>query len=298
MNKQSPKSAYIFIVIALSVAGILIFSSAALGVIAKSEAKFISVATNQILYGFVLGMIAFFTVSYIPYRFWKKISLIVFAIAIILSILVFVPHVGIRANGAARWIGVGNLSFQPSELLKITYVMFVATFFSKKKENVRSFKKGVLPYLGMTAIVAALLMLEPDNDTFFIAASAGFAIFVVAGAKMKHILLLILIAVIAVAGVLLVRPYARERVMTFLHPSEKSLSSSYQIQQSLIAIGTGGIFGKGFGQSAQKFGFLPEPMGDSIYAVASEEFGFLGSTTIILLFVAFALSALKIAANT
>ncbi len=298
MSKHPSKSAYTFIVVALSVVGILIFSSAALGVIAKSEAKFISVALNQIVLGFIMGMIAFFTISYIPYRFWKKISLIIFVIAVILCALVFVPHIGIRANGAARWIGIGNYSFQPSELLKIAYVVFIASLFSKNKEKIRSFKKGVLPYLGVTAIVAILLMLEPDNDTFFITASAGFAIFIVAGAKFKHIFLLTLVAILALGGVLLVRPYTRERVMTFFHPSANSLTSGYQIQQSLIAIGTGGIFGKGFGQSAQKFGFLPEPMGDSIFAVASEEFGFLGSVTIILLFVAFSLSALRIASNT
>lgn len=298
MNKHPSKNAYTFIVIALSVVGILIFSSAALGVIAKSESKFISVALNQIVLGFIMGMVAFFTVSFIPYKFWKKISLIVFIIAVILCALVFVPHIGVRANGAARWIAIGNNTFQPSEILKIAYVIFMASIFSKNKENVRTFKKGVLPFLGVTSIVAVLLMLEPDNDTFFITASSGFAIFVVAGAKIKHILLLCLVAILALGGVLLVRPYARERLMTFFHPSEKSLTSSYQIQQSLIAIGTGGVFGKGFGQSAQKFGFLPEPMGDSIFAVASEEFGFLGSVTIILLFVAFSLSALKIAANT
>ncbi len=298
MSKHTTKSYYTFIVIALSIVGILIFSSAALGVIAKSEAKFISVAMNQILLGFVMGMISFFTVSYIPYKFWRKISLFVFITACILATLVFIPGIGIRANGAARWVNIFGNSFQPSEILKIAYVIFMASLFSKSKEKVKTFKQGVLPYLGVTAIVAVLLMLEPDNDTFFITASAGFAIFMVAGARIKHIALLLLIALIAVGGVLLVRPYARERVMTFLHPSEKSLSSGYQIQQSLIAIGNGGIFGKGFGQSAQKFGFLPEPMGDSIFAVASEEFGFLGSATIILLFVSFALSALKIAANT
>jgi len=298
MNKHSSKSAYTFIVVALSIVGILIFSSAALGVIAKSEAKFITVAINQIVLGFAMGMIAFFTISYIPYKFWRKISLFIFIFACILATLVFVPGIGIKANGAARWIGVGNYSFQPSEFLKISYVIFLAAIFSRSKEKIKSFKKGVLPYLGVTAIVAALLMLEPDNDTFFITASAGFAMFIVAGAKFKHILLLSLVAVLALGGVLLVRPYARERVMTFFHPSANSLTSGYQIQQSLIAIGNGGIFGKGFGQSAQKFGFLPEPMGDSIFAVASEEFGFLGSVTIILLFVAFALSALKIAAGT
>ncbi|MEI8337855.1 MAG: putative peptidoglycan glycosyltransferase FtsW [bacterium] len=298
MSKHPTKSAYAFIVIALSIVGILIFSSAALGVIAKSEAKFFTVAMNQIVLGFIMGMISFFTISYIPYKFWKKISLYIFIIACVLAILVFVPHIGIRANGAARWIAVGNYTFQPSELLKIGYVIFIASFFSKNKENIKSFKKGVLPYLGITAIVAVLLMLEPDNDTFFITASAGFAIFVVAGAKFKHILLLSLIAILAFGGILLVRPYARERVMTFFHPAANSLTSGYQIQQSLIAIGNGGIFGKGFGQSSQKFGFLPEPMGDSIFAVASEEFGFLGSVTIILLFVSLALSALKIAANT
>ncbi len=295
--KTTSQKVFLITVIALSVAGILIFSSASLGILAKSESAFVSITLNQIVLGFVLGMIAFFIASYIPYKLWKKLAFYFFTISVILCGLVLVPHIGISRNNASRWIGFGNWSFQPSELLKISYVMYLSAFFSKGREKASTLKYGLKPYLIITVIVAVLLLLEPDNDTFFITAAAGLAIFIVAGAKMKHVALLFLVALLTVGGIVATRPYVRARIMTYLHPSEQSQTSSYQIQQSLIAIGSGGIFGKGFGQSTQKFGFLPEPFSDSIYAVASEEFGFLGSVTIVLLFVTFSLSGLKIASN-
>lgn len=295
--KSTANKVFLITVISLSVAGILIFSSASLGILAKSESSFVSITANQLILGFALGMVAFFTASYIPHKLWKKLAFYLFSISVILCLLVLIPHIGISRNNASRWIGFGNWTFQPSELLKISYVMYLSAFFSKGKEKASTLKYGLKPYLIITGIVAVLLLLEPDNDTFFITAAAGLAIFLVAGAKIKHILLLFLLALIMVGGIIATRPYVRARIMTYIHPSQKSQTSSYQIQQSLIAIGSGGLLGKGFGQSTQKFGFLPEAMSDSIYAVASEEFGFLGSVTIVVLFITYALSGLKIASN-
>ena len=156
----------------------------------------------------------------------------------------------------------------------------------------------MLPFLGILGIVAAILISQPDNDTFLVIAVAGFAMFLSAGGKWKHVLVMGLILVLGLFMAASFRPYVKQRLTTFINPAANSMTSGYQIQQSLIAIGSGGFTGKGFGQSVQKFNFLPEPIGDSIFAVAAEEFGFIGSVCIIFLFLYFMISGLKIAGRT
>jgi cell division protein FtsW len=161
---------------------------------------------------------------------------------------------------------------------------------------VKTFKRGFLPLI-VLFMLSAVLLLQPDTDNFMLIVIAGIAIFLAAGGKWKYILILILIGAIGATFLVATRPYLRQRLDTFLNPGTNSLGSSYQIQQSLIAIGSGGVFGRGFGQSVQKFNFLPEPVGDSIFAVAAEEFGFVGSVILIALFIFFATRGLKIASN-
>ncbi len=154
-----------------------------------------------------------------------------------------------------------------------------------------------MPLLLLFGITAGLLLLQPDTDNFLMIVIAGLSIFLASGGKWRYIFFLILAGTLVLGGLILTRPYVRERIDTFIHPELNSQGSGYQIQQSLIAIGSGGITGRGFGQSVQKFNFLPEPIGDSIFAVAAEEFGFIGSVTLIFLFVFFATRGLKIASR-
>jgi cell division protein FtsW len=273
---------FLLALITLVVAGFFIFSSASLGLLARSDSRFTAIAFNQIFFGIILGSIACFVTSLINYKFWKKISLYAFIGSAVLAALVFVPHIGWSHGGAARWISIFGFNLQPSEILKIGYIFYLAATLAKNKGKVDTFRH---------------ILTEPDNDTFFMTALAGFTMYFAAGASKRHLALLIAIGIIGIGGILLAWPYARSRVMTFLHPQSNSLTSGYQIEQSLIAVGSGGILGKGFGQSTQKFNFLPEPIGDSIFAVASEEFGFLGSVFIIILFLFFALRGLQIAGS-
>ncbi len=286
---------FLFSFIILVVAGFLIFSSASLGLLARNDSRFVAIATNQFLFGLCLGTVACIIASFIPTRFWKKYSLAIFAFTAVLAALVFVPGIGVHLNGASRWVRILGVNFQPSELLKIGYVFYLAAVLAKHKEKVKEWKYGLLPFLSITAIVAMLVLAEPDNDTFFMIALAGFGMYFAAGARIRDLFILFMIGVIGFASVIAFWPYARSRVATFIHPANNALTSGYQIQQSQIAIGSGGLLGKGFGQSTQKFNFLPEPIGDSIFAVAGEEFGLWGSLTLVLLYIFFALRGLKIA---
>lgn len=279
----------------LVVAGFLIFSSASLGLLARSESRFTAIALNQLFFGLCLGSVACVIASLIPARFWKKYSLAIFIFTIILAALVLVPGIGLTRNGATRWLPLLGYTFQPSELLKLGYIFYLAAVLAKHRGKLDKLRYGLLPFLVITAIVGALILPEPDNDTFFMIAFSGFIMYFVAGGRKREILGIIAIGIVCIGSAIAFWPYARERVATFINPSENSLTSGYQIQQSLIAIGSGGLLGKGFGQSTQKFNFLPEPIGDSIFAVAGEEFGLWGSITIIVLYLFFALRGLKIA---
>ena len=279
----------------LVVAGYLIFASASLGLLSKQAVKYSNVAFSQTFFGLFLGSVACLIVSHIDYKIYRTYSVLLFLASVIATVLVFAPGIGISHGGATRWINLFGQSFQSSELLKIGFIMFFSAWMAKVKDKARDFKHGFLPLIILGVIVGAILLKQPDLDTFLIIVFAGFAIFLAGGGRWKYIFISAIIGVIILAVIAYEKPYVMSRVTTFLHPNENALSSGYQIQQSLIAIGSGGISGRGFGQSIQKFNFLPEPIGDSIFAVAGEEFGFFGTTSIILLFIFFAFRGLKIA---
>ncbi len=279
----------------LAIGGFVIFSSASLGLLAREGSRFSNVAFNQTFYGLFLGTIFFLITSKINYQFWKKNALVLFVGSLILTALVFVPQIGFEHGGAKRWIILGSFSFQPSEFLKIGFIIYWAAWVTNIKQGIKTFSYGFLPFVITVAIVGGLLLSQPDTDTFFVIFLAGLAMFSVGGGKWRYILLTILIAGIGLASIAMTRPYLVERLTTFINPNQDSLGSSYQIQQSLIAIGSGGVTGRGFGKSIQKFNFLPEPIGDSIFAVAAEEFGMIGGVFIVGMFLFFAFRGFKIA---
>lgn len=290
---------FLISVILLVAAGFLIFISASLGLLARTETIFKSVIFNQLGYGLVGGLVVMLVISTIDYKVLKKYSFILYILSIVALLLVFVPHIGFAHGGAHRWIHIGSLfSVQPSEIYKVTFVLFFAFWLSKLKARVATFRYGTLAITVFLAISAALILSQPDTATFGVIAFAGIGMYLAAGARWRDIFIFIGIALIGLVVLAFTRPYIMERFKTFLNPGHDATGSGYQIQQSMIAIGSGGITGKGFGQSVQKFNFLPEPIGDSIYAVASEEFGFVGSVIIIFLYIGLALRGLKIASRT
>lgn len=292
--KKIDRSFFIIVVI-LVVSGFLIFTSASLGLLARGGAKFSQVAFNQILFGIVGGSIALLITSRIPYRFWKKNAFYIFILSIIATLFVFIPGVGLEFGGARRWLDLGITSFQPAELLKIGFIMYLAAYFSSLRTKIKKPIHGLFPFIGTLGVVSLILLSQPDTGTLVVMFAAGIAMFFVAGAKWSHIFSIAGAAAVGVGILAYIRPYVRERIFSFLNPASDPLGASYQIQQSLISIGSGEWFGRGFGQSIQKFNFLPEPIGDSIFSVAAEEFGFIGSIIIISIFLAFAFRGYKIA---
>lgn len=293
--KRKSDRIFLGIVVFLVFLGFLVFTSASLGLLAKGNVSFSSVAFKQLFFGIFLGSIALVVASNIHYRFWKKYSFYIFFSSVILSLLVFVPGVGIEHGGANRWIDLGFVSMQPAEFLKLGFVIYFAAMLSAAKNKIGTLKYGVLPGAVILVLVAAVLLSQPDTGTFLVIGITAFVMFIAAGGRWKHVGGASLFSIVGLAVLAMARPYIKERILTFLDPSRDALGAGYQIQQSLIAIGSGELTGRGFGQSIQKFSFLPEPIGDSVFAVAAEEFGFLGGVVIILAFLSLAFRGIYIA---
>lgn len=286
---------FLILTIILVVAGFFIFYSASLGLLAGGTTKFMAVTFNQIVFGILGGTVVATITSLIPYTFWRKWGFLMFGGSILLMILVFVPGIGVFHGGARRWIGIGGMTMQPAEFYKIGFVLYTSAWFASVKQKASTFKFGTLPLIVLIILSAGLILMQPDTETFLVVAAAGVAIYLAAGGTWKPLFIIGAIGIVGLVVLVIQRPYLQQRISTFIDPSKDPTGSGYQIQQSLIAIGSGGLTGRGFGQSTQKFAFLPEPIGDSIFAVASEEFGFVGSVSIIILYILFAFQALRIA---
>ena len=295
MKKTGIDKIFFGIVIALVIIGVIMFTSASLGILAKNEAKFYSVIFAQFAFGLGGGLIALYLGFKIPYKFWRQYSLLIFIISIILTILVFIPNLGTLHGGARRWVNIFGVSFQPVEFLKIGFIMYFAAWLSWAKNRINDMRFSVLPLLILVGIITVILLKQPDTKSIILIIITAPCMLFVSGVPWKYILGLLGISLIGCIILVSFKPYLMERVKTFVNPSQNSSGSSYQLQQSLIAIGSGGVFGRGLGQSIQKFNYLPEPQGDSIFAVLGEELGFIGTSAIILIYLAFALRGYKIA---
>lgn len=297
MKRQGIDKIFAFVVFLLAFCGLVIFISASLSLLSRSGANFYGIAFNHIVFGLIGGLVGAFIFSKVPLIYLKKYSLHFFIFSVFLTLLVFVPHIGVKSNGSSRWISIFGKTFQPSEVLKIATILYMASIFTNLKDKIKDWRYGLGYFLGISSMIAIIFAAQPDTATFGILCAPLLAMFFTAGGKIRHIAIIGLFGILIFAGLVFTKPYLKARVMTFINPAENSLGSGYQIQQSLIAIGSGGFSGRGFGQSLQKFNFLPEAISDSIFAVFSEEFGFIGSVSILLLFVIFAVRGLKIASR-
>ncbi len=286
---------FLITVIILVVAGFFIFTSASLGLLAHESVKFSSVAFSQLFFGIFLGGVALYATSKIKYTFWRKYAFYIFLFSAAVTLLVFIPSLGLESSGAKRWIDLGIVTFQPAEMLKIGFVIYFATWLTNVRDKIHTIGHGIIPFIILLSITGAILLSQPDTGTFIVILVTGLAMFIAAGARWRDIFSLGAIAVAGLTLLAYIQPYIKDRIITFINPASDALGSGWQIKQSLIAIGSGEIFGRGFGQSVQKFQYLPEPIGDSIFAVAAEEFGFIGSVIIITLFLFLAFRGLKIA---
>lgn len=285
---------FLGVVVALIVIGFFSFISASFGVLARDEHKFWSIVISQVL-GLVLGGLLMYWFSKIDYKFWRKNAFYLFIFSILATLLVFVPALSFEHGGARRWISVGPISFQPVELLKVAFVIYFAGWLSWVKGKAKQVKYGVLPLVAMLAVVAVVLLQQPDTKSIILMFVASAAMLILSGVPWKYVFIAFGVGVLMFGILAVSKPYLFKRVTTFLNPTADSQGASFQLQQSLIAVGSGNVFGRGLGQSLQKFTYLPEPQGDSIFAVIGEEFGFIGTTLIIILFLIFGMRGLRIA---
>lgn len=285
---------FFYTVLILLIFGFFCFVSASFGVLAKSSAKFWSIVVSQAV-GLVLGGILMYVCSRIDYKVWRTYAFYLFIASILLTLLVFIPSISLEHGGARRWVSWGPISFQPVEFLKISFVIYFAGWLSWVKGKAKQVKYGILPLVAMLAIVAAILLQQPDTKSIILIFIASASMLILSGVPWRYVGIAFGIGVLMFGILAFTKPYLFQRVTTFLDPTSDLQGSSYQLQQSLIAIGSGGTFGRGFGQSVQKFTYLPEPQGDSVFAVIGEEFGFLGTAFVIVLYLTFGLRGLRIA---
>ncbi len=288
-------SFFLGLVFVLLTVGVIAFISASLGVLAKNEVKFYGIIFNQLALGLGGGLIAMFIMSRIHYSWLKKYSLHILIATIIAMLLVFVPHLGFAHGGARRWVAFGPISFQPAELLKMGCIIYFAAWLSWAKARVADFRFGILPLIVLLMLSAALLFVQPDTKSFILILVAGTTMLFVSGVPIKYLLSVGIIGAVVLGSLVFFTPYLQARIKTFINPAHDQSGASYQLKQSLIAIGSGGIFGRGLGQSVQKFSYLPEPQGDSIFSVVGEEFGFLGGSIVVILYLMFAFRGFRIA---
>jgi cell division protein FtsW len=276
--------------------GSAFFISASLGLLARESGPSVSsLAVKQLVIGLCLGSVILYTFSRVPVAFWRRTGFFLYLGGLLACLLVFVPGLGFEFGGARRWIIIFGFSLQPAELLKFGVVTYYAALLAATGKGIRDFRAGVLPILFVLIPVIAVLFLHPDLGTLAVITTAIFGMYIAGGGRAHHIALVITLVGLIGIGAIMAKPYALQRVETFLNPGSDPAGAGYQITQSLTAIGAGQVFGRGFGQGIQKFRYLPEPVGDSIFAVIGEEFGFIGTGGLIILYLIFTGRALTIA---
>jgi cell division protein FtsW len=231
-----------------------------------------------------LGLVAMFVTLHIDYWVWKKYAVVGLIICFALLLIVLIPGVGVVRGGARSWLGIGSLGIQPSEFMKLTMIIFLAKVLSENQVRLNHFWTGLFPLLGILALAFGLIMLQPDLGTGAVLLGAALIVIYMAGARLSHLTALMLTGVGGFVALIIAAPYRMKRITAFMDPWSDPLGAGYQAIQSLYAIGPGGLLGLGFGQSRQKFSYLPEPQTDFIFSIVAEELGFIGGSFILLLF--------------
>lgn len=265
---------------------LMLFSaSVAVGIERFGDANFfIKRQLVALAFGLAAGMIAY----RIDYRFWQRWSFVLLLASIGLLVLVLVPGIGIAGQGAQRWISLGPLGFQPSELVKLTLILYLAAWLSERgTAGIKDFYTGLLPLTIVLGVIAFLILSQPDLGTLIIICAIAISLYFVGGADIGHLIGLLGAGAVALGAAIALAPYRLARFTAFLDPGADPQGTGYHITQALIAVGSGGLFGRGLTHSIQKYLYLPEVTGDSIFAVIAEELGFLGSMFVLALFLFF-----------
>ncbi len=253
---------------------------------------------HQFIRGFLPGLALFIFFSKYDYRKLERFSVSFFIASIIILILVFIPGIGDSHDKARSWINIFGLTFQPSEIVKLLLILSLAGWFSYRgKEATKDFWNGLVPFIAILGVISGLIILQPDIGTLAAIIAIALSIFFVAQAKIIHIFGIFILGLGSLGILILQAPYRAARLTTFLQPEFDPQGIGYHINNAFLAIGSGGWFGLGFGQSRQKFAYLPEVIGDSIFAVIAEELGFIVSASLVILFLFLAWRGLKLTNN-
>lgn len=251
---------------------------------------------HQLLYGLVLGGIAFYIMSKIEYHYWRQYAFPIAVVTIILLLIVFVPGIGVERLGAKRWIDLGGFSFQPSEVVKLSFIIYLAAWLEKRGRQVEDVSYGFFAFLSMLgALVLLIAIAQKDLSTTIVIAVISIVMYYVAGAPWKHLGYIFLGGIASIFTLIKIAPFRTARFTVFLDPAADPQGIGYHVNQALLAIGSGGVFGLGLGHSRQKFNYLPEVMSDSIYAIVAEEMGFVVAAGLVVLYLALVVRSLQIA---
>ncbi|UMX47434.1 MAG: putative lipid II flippase FtsW [Candidatus Nealsonbacteria bacterium DGGOD1a] len=302
MTKEQPKNpdfVLLAVIITMMVLGILILSSAS-AMLAQSKFHYSYYlikhqAMMGILPGFFLGFLAY----KIPLGLVRKFAPLFLLAAVSLLILVFVPGFGFSAGGAQRWIHLGFASIQPSEVLKLVFIVYLASWLSSRiagrKNSKTDFSNTLGAFLLVIGLVGFLLLKQPDLSTFGIVVVTAFAMYFLSGTPLRHTFLMVGVGVLALLVLVYSEPYRLDRLSSWLSPESDPLGKNFQANQALIIVGSGGVFGQGLGSSSSKYTLLPELIGDSVFAPYAQELGFAGSLLLVGLFVLFAWRGFSVA---
>lgn len=275
--------------------GLIMLSSASTVESFRSHGNSYYFFWHQIYSGFLPGITLLIFFSIFDYRWLEKYTMWFFAAAVVLLLMVFVPGVGQVIGNARSWVKLATISFQPSEIVKLLVILFLAGWFAHRGRAMnKDFWNGLIPFGAILGFVSLLIILQPDLGTLVVLATIAIVMYFAAGGKLIHLVGLLGLG-LGFVGIMIARaPYRAARLMVFLHPELDPQGIGYHINQAFLAIGSGGWFGLGFGQSRQKFAYLPEVMGDSIFAIISEELGFFVALAVIIAFVLIVWRGLKL----
>lgn len=245
------------------------------------------------IFNVLIGTVFLIAFSLIDYRIWKKLSLIFLVLVIILLLLVFL--IGFQYGGAKRWLSFGWFFLQPTEIAKLAYVLYLSAWLESRGEKIRNLQYSLIPFFIMTGFIGLLIVLQPDFGTAVVISLTAASMFIVAGASIQQIIIGGSTGILLAWALIKSSSYRFARLLVFLNPSADAKGIGYHINQALLAIGSGGLLGLGFGLSRQKYNYLPEPMGDSIFAIIAEEMGLIRTLFLIFLFIVLAYRGYRIA---
>lgn len=248
---------------------------------------------RQLIFSF-LGL--FTMIFFMNFKYWllNRLSKVIFLGCILLDALLFTP-LGRSFGGARRWISIAGFTIMPSEAIKLGSIILMASFLANKKNRIRSFKNGLIPSLLLIGFACGLILIQPDLSTSATLGATLVVVLFISGAKLSHLFGLGFLGISGIALAIYNEPYRLKRITAFLHPFEVKNDEGWQVVQSLYALGSGGLFGSGLGQSRQKFFYIPEPYNDFIFSIIGEELGFIGGLIIILLFLVIIWRGIRIA---